>query len=68
VQRPWGAFTSRSSLYVTGINVDHWSGGRGGMHQHEATRGFSVQRVGEMGGVIQFTQVESEKHFIGEQN
>lgn len=43
-----------------------WGNGLG-IQQQEAARGFSVQRAGEMGGMIQFTQVESETHFIGEQ-
>lgn len=30
VQRPWGAFTSRSTLCVTGINLDTGVGGRVG--------------------------------------
>lgn len=40
-----------------------WTGWEA-MHQQEATKRVLVQRVGEMGGMIQFTQVEPEKHFI----
>lgn len=28
---------------------------------------FLVQRLGDMGGMIQFTEVESEKHFVREE-
>lgn len=39
-----------------------WTGWEA-MHQQEATERVLVQRVGEMGGMIQFTQVEPEKTF-----
>lgn len=34
------------------------------MCQQEARERVLVQRLGDMGGMIQFTQVESEKHFV----
>ena len=58
VQRPWGAFTSRSTLCVTGINLDTGVGGRvgGGAPARSCPRIFSaVQRAEEMGGKSQCT-------------
>lgn len=37
------------------------------MCQQEVRKRFLVQGVGEMGGMIQFTQEESEKHSVREE-
>lgn len=57
----------RSKRLVTADLDDGSVSGVEAMCQQEARERFSVQRLGDVGGMIQFTEVESEKHFVREE-
>lgn len=63
--QPRSAVANQRSERLATADLFHWSMRRvEAMCQQEARERVLVQRLGDMGGMIQFTQVESEKHFV----
>lgn len=61
--QPRSAVANRRSERLATADLFHWRRVEA-MCQQEARERVLVQRLGDMGGTIQFTQVESEKHFV----